>query len=146
MTDITIGSPSTDAQWSAYYDLRWKILRKPWNQPAEAIDEEERSSTHLMITTENNQIVAVGRLHRIDQDTGQIRYMAVDSEYHHQGYGSRLLAVLEAVAIEERVSKLILHSRENAVTFYQHYGYRSLKKSYVLFDEIQHYLMAKNLP
>ena len=146
MTDITIDSPSTDAQWSAYYDLRWKILRKPWNQPAEAIDEEERLSTHRMLIDENHKIVAVGRLHRIDQDIGQIRYMAVDSEYRHQGYGSRLLAVLEAVAIEERVSRLILHSRENAVTFYQHYGYRSLKKSYVLFDEIQHYLMAKNLP
>ena len=145
MTDIFIGAPTTDAEWSGYYDLRWKILRKPWNEPAEAIDDEERSSTHLMLTTENDLIVAVGRLHRVDQNTGQIRYMAVDTDHEHNGYGSKLLTGLEASALDQNMSTIRLHAREGAVSFYQRHGYSIIKESYLLFNEIQHYLMSKKL-
>jgi predicted GNAT family N-acyltransferase len=38
---------------------------------------------------------------------------------------------------------MILEARENAVPFYKSLGYEILKKSYLLFGEIQHYTMHK---
>jgi len=30
---IEIRSPKTDKEWVEYYDLRYRVLRQPWNQP-----------------------------------------------------------------------------------------------------------------
>jgi len=40
---------------------------------------------------------------------------------------------------------VILHARENTLPFYQHHGYTLVERSFLLFDEIQHYLMSKRL-
>jgi hypothetical protein len=61
---MRIIEPSTPAQFSDYYELRWKILRKPWNQPRgserDALDE---TATHLMLLDEDGAPAGVGRLH-----------------------------------------------------------------------------------
>ncbi len=31
--EIEIRSPKTELEWVNYYDLRYRILRQPWNQP-----------------------------------------------------------------------------------------------------------------
>ena len=41
--------------------------------------------------------------------------------------------------------EIILHARENAVNFYKHCGYTVVEKSYLMWGEIQHYLMKKDL-
>ena len=42
-------------------------------------------------------------------------------------------------------STIVLDARENAVGFYEKLGYKISKKSYMLFNEIQHYSMIKTL-
>ena len=39
--------------------------------------------------------------------------------------------------------KVILHSRENTVDFYKKNGFSLIKKSHIIFNSIQHYLMEK---
>jgi ribosomal protein S18 acetylase RimI-like enzyme len=41
--------------------------------------------------------------------------------------------------------KIILHAREIALGFYEKLGYQLIEKSHLLFGEIQHYLMEKNI-
>ena len=56
-----------------------------------------------------------------------------------------LMNGIENFAFKNNSAKIILHARENAVTFYESLGYETVKESYLLFDEIQHYLMQKEL-
>ncbi|MGD8673028.1 MAG: GNAT family N-acetyltransferase [Thiogranum sp.] len=137
--------PRSDAEWTAYYALRWRILRAPWQQQGPECDESDAISTHRLVCDRQGRVLAVGRLHRVDGTTGQIRFMAVDTGQQRKGYGSLLLKALEQAARELGLHRIILQARENAVPFYRHHGYHTVEKSFLLFDEIQHYLMSKQL-
>jgi len=142
---VKVLTPENSAEWEAYYELRWRILRAPWQQTGCERDETDDSSIHRMVCRRDGKALAVGRLHRLDEHSGQIRYMAVESGCERRGYGTRVLTALEQAAIEIGIEEIILHARERAVPFYQHHGYRTIAPSFLLFDEIQHYLMTKNL-
>jgi len=138
-------TPVTDSDFENYYKCRWELLRKPWNQPVGSErDEIEDSSIHRMVVSNNNTI-AVGRLHYIATTTAQIRYLAVKKTYQRQGVGKAIYSCLEEEARNNQVKLIILHARENAVSFYEKLGFTVVKKTYLLFNEIQHYEMHKHL-
>ena len=141
---IRICSPRRH-QFEKYYELRWKVLRKPWNQPrGSEKDEMEEKSIHIM-ACDNDKIVGVARLHFNSKEEAQIRYMAVDENYRRKGIGSMLLKKLEEIAKQKNAKHIVLNARENAVEFYRKNGYVVMEKTYVLFGEIQHYKMMKKL-
>ncbi len=146
LNGIEVRTPLTEEEWTRYYDLRWRILRQPWQQTGPDRDPTDDMAIHRMVCSADGDVLAVGRLHRVDADTGQIRFMAVAEGRQRQGHGSRLLVALEQAARELPVRTLILQAREAAVPFYQHHGYRQVEKTFLLFGEIQHYLMQKDLP
>ena len=144
-TAVEVRSPRTEQEWQRYYDLRWRILRAPWQAHGPEREPDDDSSIHRMLGTPDGAVLAVGRLHRLDAHTGQIRFMAVAGDQVRKGYGSRLLESLENAAREMDLNEVILQARENAVPFYRHHGYEVAEKTFLLFDEIQHYLMRKRL-
>ena len=52
---------------------------------------------------------------------------------------------LEKIALEQGVRWIILQARGNAVQFYKNNGYEIVQKTHLLFGEIQHWLMRKEL-
>lgn len=138
--------PVTPHQWEYYYTLRWEVLRKPWNQPkGSEKDNMELECYHAMIIEKDGAAVAVCRLQLLVDNVGQIKSMGVNPDYQKKGFGSIIVKHLELLAKEKSALKIILHSRENAVSFYEKLGYRIIEKSYLLFDEIQHFKMEKKL-
>lgn len=126
-------------------DLRVKILRKPWNQPAEtATDAMESKSINAYIETENKEIVACGRLQENENKVGQIRFMAVDDSQQGKGLGKMIVNALEIEGKKLKLNTIELQARENAVEFYKSCGYTIKEKSFLLWGIIQHYLMEKN--
>jgi len=138
-------SPRTAQEWQRYYALRWQVLRAPWQATGPEREADDDSSIHRMLCTDDGDVLAVGRLHRVDAHTGQIRFMAVASGQQGKGYGSRLLHSLETAARDIALDRLIIQAREAAVPFYTSHGYTTVEKTFLLFDEIQHYLMRKQL-
>ncbi len=144
---ITILKPITTEEFRKYYSLRYEILRKPWGQPlgSERDDGEETSIHRMIINKLTGKTLAVGRLQFNSKDEAQIRYMAVADKFQGKGLGSQLISVLEDVARGKGIQRMILSARENALQFYKNNGYKIVKKTYLLFDEIQHWLMRKEL-
>ena len=141
---IRISQPE-EKDMEQYFELRWRVLRKPWNQPrGSEIDEMDDRAIHLA-AYDGDRIVAVARLHFNSEEEAQIRYMAVDERYRNRGMGSEMLKELERVAREKGAKYIVLEARENAVNFYLKNGYVIVKKSFLLFDSIQHYRMMKRL-
>jgi predicted GNAT family N-acyltransferase len=99
---------------------------------------------HIM-AMDNQKTIAVGRLQYNTADEAQIRYMAVEKEYEGNGIGRMIVNALEQQARDKNVGTVIMDAREPAVGFYQKLGYKIEKKSYVLFNEIQHYRMSKQI-
>ena len=144
---MEIIEPNTSAEFKIYYNLRYEVLRKPWFQPkGSERDEEEETSLHRMIIDEpNGKVVAVGRLQFNTIEEAQIRFMAVSNHYRGMGYGSKIVKALDNIARKKGSRKIILQSRENALQFYKSNGYTIVEKTHLLFGEIQHWLMEKEL-
>ena len=144
---MKIIEPNSSAEFEQYYNLRYEVLRKPWLQPkGSEKDDGEKSSIHRMIIDESNgKAVAVGRLQFNTSEEAQIRYMAVSDNYQLKGYGNIIVKTLEDIALNKGIRNIILQARENALKFYWKNGYEIIEKSYLLFDEIQHWLMVKKI-
>jgi len=141
-----IQQPSTEDEFKRYYHLRWKILRAPWGQPeGSEVDDIENQCFHVMAITPTDEIIGIARLQYNSETEAQIRYMAVDEKFEHRGVGRKLVNAMEEQAKKSSQINIILHAREAAVDFYKKLGYRSVEKSYLLFDLIQHYRMTKKL-
>jgi predicted GNAT family N-acyltransferase len=141
---FTISDPYTENRMEEYYQLRWKVLRAPWNQPrGTERDEMEDASLHRVVLNEQQRILACGRLQLNTSAEAQVRYMAVDPDFRGKGLGRLVLQELECLASDAGALKVILQARENALPFYTACGYEVVIPTFLLYDTIQHYLMQK---
>ncbi|PCI52775.1 MAG: GNAT family N-acetyltransferase [Gammaproteobacteria bacterium] len=142
----TLCSPITADELAQYYQLRWQILRKPWKQQqGSEQDEYEQQAIHKMVINEQGEVLAVGRLEKVAKHQGKVRFMAVSETAQGQGLGQQIINALEQQASQLGFSEITLNARENAIGFYQKLGYKTVKFSHTLFDEIKHYTMVKKL-
>lgn len=142
--EIIISKPQTPKEFEAYYLLRYEILRKPWGQPrGSEKDENEESSIHIIASDNKKKILGVCRLQFNSEEEAQIRFMAVDSNTQGMGVGQKMLQFAEQEAKKYGRKKVVLQARENAVEFYKRSGYQVIKKTFLMWNEIQHYLMEK---
>ncbi len=126
-------------------DLRYAILRQPWNKPKDtATDDLEGSSINAYIE-QDEDVIACGRLQDNGNGLGQIRYMAVNANDQGKGLGKLIVAKLEEEAKRIGLKTIELQARENALEFYKSQGYEVKETSFKLWDIIQHYLMTKEL-
>ncbi len=142
---MEIKSPQTDAEWKAYYALRFNVLREPWNQPlgSEVLADEDQA-IHA-IAVEDNEVLGVARMHESAEKQGQVRCVATATAAQGKGIGKAIMAYLEDQAKAKGWTEIVLEARENAVPFYEAIGYTIIAESYLLFGEIQHYRMKKAL-
>ena len=153
---FTIKQVETEEEFKHYYHLRWQLLRAPWNQPeGSEVDDVENQCFHFIAVENHNKVIGIARLQFNSNSEAQIRYMAVAESHQGKGIGRELVNAVELHAKEppakkqqtgnSSCEKIVLDAREAAVGFYQKLGYNVVEKTYVSFDEIQHYRMVKNL-
>lgn len=142
---IIIRQPETDKEWGDYYDLRFRVLRRPLNQPlGSERNEGDASGIHFALYDEN-VLKAIARLDQSSENVAQVRFVAVESNSQGKGYGRLIMVATEEKAKLNGNSKMILHARDYAVEFYLKLDYQVIAPSYKLFDVLQHFLMEKEL-
>jgi predicted GNAT family acetyltransferase len=143
---IQILIPETAEDFKQYYDLRWRILREPWQQPrGSEQDELESASWHRMACAEGRIPVGVARLHLNSPEQAQIRYMAVETTHREKGIGTALVRSLENQALCSGAQEILLHARDETLGFYTQLGYQILGPSHTLFESIHHHALSKQL-
>ena len=141
---MIVRPPQTEDEFERYRDLRWRILRAPWNQPRiTAQDDLENDDFPIMVCEVDGIPIGVGRAHFISESEAQIRSISVEEEWSGRGIGSMVLKELEKIVIAKGAKRIIIHSRSNAVEFYKKHGYQVVEQSYTLFGVIPHFLMEK---
>ncbi|GHE94100.1 bifunctional GNAT family N-acetyltransferase/hotdog fold thioesterase [Thalassotalea profundi] len=141
---IECRAPKNSEEFEQYYHLRWQTLREPWQQAkGSEKDELESQAIHRLIIDDKQQVLAVGRLHFIEGNQAQIRYMAVAESCHGQGYGRIIINALEQAASKFGVRSIHLNAREGALGFYQRLGYEGNTVSHLLYGTIKHIAMEK---
>ena len=85
---------NTDLEFEAYYELRWRVLRKPWGQArGTEHDEYDGKATHIAAFNDSRNLVGGGRLQLIEDKLGQVRYMAVEPNSRNQALVSQYFYV-----------------------------------------------------
>ena len=145
MNNLEFRVPKNEDEFNEYDLFRWRLLRKPIGKTIESLKDEYEDKSFHLIGVIDNQIVACGRLHFIDDSKAQIRYMAVDEKYQRKGLGSSILSLLESHAKKNNADKVILNARDHAIKFYAAAKYKILKKYHGSDTEIPHTTMTKDL-
>jgi ribosomal protein S18 acetylase RimI-like enzyme len=141
---MIVRPPQTEKEFERYRDLRWRILRAPWNQPRiTAKDDFENNDFPIMVCEVDGIPIGVGRAHFISENEAQIRSISVEVEWSGIGIGTIVLKELEKIIKAKGAKRIIIHSRSNAVEFYKKNGYQVVEQSYTLFGVIPHFLMEK---
>jgi N-acetylglutamate synthase-like GNAT family acetyltransferase len=143
---MKIIEPTTAEEFEKYYQVRWEVLRAPWGKPkGSEQDEMESQSIHAMAIDNENNVIGVVRVNAVTDKEAQVRFMGVKNGNDGKGIGSLLLSYIENKSKQAGFTSIILHSRENAVEFYQKNNYKLIEKSYLMWEEIQHFLMHKEI-
>ena len=139
-------SPRTTDEWENYFDLRWRVLRAPWNQPrGSEKDDRETDSEHFMIVGPDSSALAVGRLHFNTPAEAQVRFMAVDPQAQGHGLGSLVLRECECRARAAGATSIILNARDDVQEFYVRHGFVVVGPGETMFSAIKHVRMRKEL-
>ncbi len=98
-----------------------------------------------MACDDKGDIIGVCRLQMNSDSIAQLRFMAVMENKQGAGIGKKLISYAEEKARQQGATTVILQSREIALEFYKKCGYSVKEKSFLMWNEIQHYLMEKKL-
>jgi predicted GNAT family N-acyltransferase len=142
-----IVSPVSELDWERYFDLRWRVLRAPWEQPrGSEKDDREDSSQHLMICDgQSMEPLAIGRLHFNSPAEAQVRFMAVAPSARGRGLGGAILQELERRARSDGAGSIVLNARDDAQQFYAKHGFSVVGPAPTIFDAVKHVRMRKEL-
>lgn len=143
---LQIAKPETPEQFDEYFDLRWRILRAPWDRLRGAEkDEFDEEAEHVTVRDQNGRLLGVGRLHFNTEQEAQIRYMATEEDCRGIGVGRALIERLEELARAQGAERIVLNARDSVVGFYQRFGYSVIGPGPMMFDKVKHSRMEKRL-
>jgi GNAT superfamily N-acetyltransferase len=155
MTDLAaveLAEPQTEAEWEAYNELRYEVLRKPHGQPRGSESEHplEPISTHVMARVDG-RIVGAGcwvMLTRPDGTGGRCKYarfrqIAVDPGYRNYGIATKITDLIEASAREQGAVEIVGTTRNELIEYYRRKGYHTTGAGPTLFGTVEHTHICK---
>ncbi|MGO4289493.1 GNAT family N-acetyltransferase [Chitinophaga sp. RAB17] len=129
-------------------DLRNEVLRKPLGISFSAAQlQQEINDIFIAGFTEINTketMVGCCVLTPINENTVQLRQMAVSPALQGKGAGREIIVFAEEYVRNNGFDELTMHARKEAVGFYQKLGYESCGEEFTEVG-IPHYEMRKKL-
>ena len=146
---MEVTTPRTADEFERYFELRWQVLRDPFNQPRgserDELDLPGSGTEHAVIFADSGEAVAAGRIQLNTPDEAQIRYMAVAESRRGEGLGRLIVRRLEEIARSRGATYAVLNARDEAVGFYRSLGYEVVGVGPTIFKTITHSRMSRTL-
>ncbi|WP_194757374.1 bifunctional GNAT family N-acetyltransferase/hotdog fold thioesterase [Aliidiomarina indica] len=144
--EYQIVAPKTEQEFADYYDLRYQVLRKPFERPrGSEKDEYDIVAEHRMLIDDEKNLLGIGRLHFNSRDEAQVRFMVVKPKVQGEGHGVRLLHALEVLARESGAKRVIIRSRDATLGFYLKCGYEIHQEGNTVDNPMAEHLLVKKL-
>ena len=134
-----------DPKYQELWNLREAILRKPLGLSLSNENLSRDLTNTIFIAQHNDKIIGCVLMEPKDNDTVQLRAMAVYNEWQGKGVGRMLVQALEAHAWQNGYNKIILHARKVVLPFYQSMNYQLHGDEFIEVG-IPHYHMEKKPP
>jgi thioesterase domain-containing protein len=140
----SIINPTSEHELEQYFDLRWRVLREPFERPrGSEHDEYDQISEHCMLLDAEKDPIGVGRLHFNSPEEAQIRFMAVLPDLQGEGHGVRIIQYLELRARDQGATRVIINSRGNTLDFYLKCGYQLKEEADTVKNPMSEHQLVK---
>ena len=116
---LIIRQPKTAEEFELMCDLRWRVLRKPWEQPRGSEKNGDESISNHFIAILKDKIVGTARYHKINENVGRVRYLAVDEKYQRKGIGTSLMEAIHLTACDHNLKYVVLSARNTVTKFFR---------------------------
>ncbi len=124
-TKVVIRPPATPEEFAEYFDLRYRVFRRPLGYPEDSVRDEfdtDGQSRHFAAYLAGTT-VGVARLQRNTDGLYWVRWVAVDPNQRIRKIGQSLMGGVEHEARRLLATQLTLNARNTAVKFYIKLGY-----------------------
>jgi predicted GNAT family N-acyltransferase len=131
-------------EYQQIIQLRFSVMREPLGLgfTKEELDK-EKSNIHIG-AFEEDELLGCCMLTKVDNDTLQLRQMAVKNNLQRKGIGASILSFAENISRDRGVKKIIMHARDTAVGFYEKFGYKVTGEPFTEIS-LPHRIMEKHL-
>lgn len=134
---------TTEEQLEEAFRIRKDVFVKEQGVAEEVeLDEFEDVAEHVLVYDENEP-VGTGRMRIVDQVAKLERICVLASHRKHK-LGKAIMEALEAIAIEQGMTKAKLHGQVQAAAFYEKLGYQTASTVF-MEENIPHIKMIKDL-
>lgn len=123
--------------------LRLEVLLKPIGVPASFINNAKEEADVLIGAFEKEEIIGCCVLTVINEQTIQLRQMAVDTATQGTGVGAAIMEFAENLSKEKGYQTLLLHARDVVIPFYEKCGYQIADNGFTEVG-IPHHKMVKH--
>ena len=147
MSDLTI--EVREARLEEIFDLRHRVLRPGFSVADAQYEEDQLATTRHVGAFANGRAVGCATLLLNEWDgepAWQLRGMGIEKTHRGSGVGSRVLEVVERVAVSDGPSLLWCNARVLAVRFYERVGWRVMSGEFDVPTVGPHVKMMKRLP
>ncbi len=124
--------------------LRLNVLLKPIGVPASFINQEKEANDILIGAFEKDELIGCCVLTEVNENTVQLRQMAVDITAQGTGIGAAIVDFAETIAKEKGYRTLMMHARDAVISFYEKCGYDIADDGFIEVG-IPHHKMEKHL-
>lgn len=132
-----------ESEIDALHALRQEVLRKPLGMDLFQEDLSAETEQIKIGALLNNQLIACLML-KVSNDSAKLRQMAVKPEFQGMGIGQAVVKFAEKYCLDNTILKIELHSRENALGFYEGMDYEIIGDEFLEVG-LPHYKMIKVL-
>jgi ribosomal protein S18 acetylase RimI-like enzyme len=124
--------------------LRDRLLREPLGLKLDPAELEAENDSHHLACYQGGKLKACLVLKPESGGRIRMRQLAVEEHCQRKGIGTELVAYAESVAVGLDCTEMVLHAREQAVSFYERLGYQKEGESFIAVT-IPHFFMHKRL-
>ncbi len=131
-------------EYEQIIQLRFSVMREPLGLGFTK-EELEREKDNIHIGAfEDDELLGCCMLTTIDQETLQLRQMAVKNNLQRKGIGGSILSFAETLSRDRGFRKIMMHARDTAVGFYEKFGYVVTGEPFTEIN-LPHRIMEKSL-
>ena len=124
--------------------LRYSILREPLGLNFTP-EELEKEKDHILIAAfEEEDMLGCCMLKKIDNQTLQLRQMAVKNNLQGKGIGASIMSFAENISRDRGYRFIIMHARDTAIGFYEKFGYKVKGDPFIEIN-LPHHIMEKRI-
>ena len=146
MNDILIiRSPKTKEEYNLMSDLKWRVLREPWDQPRESGKFIDIKNGYQLIAIVEDEIIGTAHYKKINDTVAIVKDVVVKKKYRRRGVARNLMEALEITASKQGLNYLVLQAREGTITIFKKLGYDSVGEGPLLFGIMKQEKMTKKI-